>query len=76
MRGKIRRPSGDWAMPRSHDQVRRHLRDVVAVVQDLARARPGVAADRHHQRRFAGAVGADQRDDLARIDLQVDASSA
>ena len=34
---------------------------------------PRVAADGHQQRRFAGAVGADQGDDLARLDFHIDA---
>src|SRR5690606_26393387 len=33
-----------------------------------------LAADGHHQRRLAGAVGADQRDDLAAVDVDVDAA--
>ena len=38
----------------------------VAAVEAIAPARArGLAEDRHHQRRLAGAVGADQRDDLA-----------
>ena len=32
-----------------------------------------IAEDRHHRGRLAGAVGADQRDDLARVDVDVDA---
>ena len=40
---------------------------------DLAGAGAGFAEDRHHQRRLAGAVGADQGNDLARLDLDVDA---
>ena len=55
------------------DLVRRHVGDVAAVEFDLAGAGAGLAEDRHHQRRFAGAVGADQRDDLAGIDLEIDA---
>ena len=35
--------------------------------------RAGIAANGHQQRRFAGAVGADQGDDLALGDLEVDA---
>ena len=59
------------AQPR--DLVRRHVGDVAAVEQDLARAGARPAEDRHHQRRLAGAVGADQRDDLAGVDVEIDA---
>ncbi len=31
-----------------------------------------IAKNRHHQGRFAGAIGADQRDDLAFVDINVD----
>ena len=55
------------------DLVRRHLRDVAAVEGDRAFARARIAEDRHHQRGLAGAVGADQRDDLAFVDVEVDA---
>ena len=47
------------------------MSDVAAVEDDLAVARARIAADRHHQGGFAGAIGADQRDDLAGIDLDV-----
>ena len=49
------------------------MRDVTAVENDRAVARARIAADGHHQRRLAGAVGADQRHDLALADLNVDA---
>ena len=55
------------------DLVRRHAGDIAAVEVDRAFARARVAADCHHQRRLAGAVGADQRDDLAVVDVEVDA---
>src|SRR4029078_2354197 len=48
-------------------------RDVVAGKVDPALAGAWVAADRHHQRRFAGAICSDERDDLAFIDLKIDA---
>ena len=51
----------------------RHIGDVAAIELDLAGAGARLAEDRHHQRRLAGAVGADQGDDLAGIDLDVDA---
>ena len=59
------------AQPR--DLVGRHAGDVLAVIFDAAFLGAGSAEDRHHQRGFAGAIGPDQRDDLAGIDLDVDA---
>ncbi|MGY4420113.1 hypothetical protein ACVWY2_002538 [Bradyrhizobium sp. JR6.1] len=59
------------AQPR--DLVGRHAGDVVAVEFDAAGAGARPAEDRHHQRRLAGAIGADQGDDLPSIDLDVDA---
>ncbi len=67
MRGKMRRPSGACEMPNAHDLVRGQVRDVSAVIQDAAVARPVHAADRHHQGGFAGAVRADERGDLALV---------
>ena len=55
------------------DLVGRQSRDVAAVEDDRAFAGARIAADRHHQRRLAGAVGADQRDDLAFVDVEIDA---
>ncbi|MFK4700966.1 hypothetical protein ABIF42_006560 [Bradyrhizobium diazoefficiens] len=55
------------------DLVGGHVGDVAAFVQDLAGTGPRLAEDGHHQRRLAGAVGADQRHDLAGIDFDVDA---
>ena len=52
------------------DLVGRQLRDVAAGEHDRAFARARIAEDRHHQRRLAGAVGADQRDDLAVADVE------
>ena len=46
--------------------------DVVAVDGDRARARRDDAADDADQRRLAGAVGAEQSEDLALLDLEVD----
>ena len=60
--------------PHARDLVRRHAGDVAPVIDDRAVARLRIAADRHHQRRLAGAVGADQRDDLAVEDIEVDAA--
>ena len=47
--------------------------DVVAVRHDAAGARPDDAADDVDERRLAGAVRAEQREDLAALDAQVDA---
>ena len=55
------------------DLVRRQAGDVAAGEADTAFAGARVAEHRHHQRRFAGAVGADQRDDLAFVDVDIDA---
>src|ERR1700730_16415123 len=55
------------------DLMRRQLRDIAAGKCDGAFAGARIAADRHHQGRFAGAVGADQSDDLTLIDVEVDA---
>ena len=57
----------------ARDLVGRHLGDVPPRIGDRALARARVAEDRHHQGRLAGAVGADQRDDLALVDIHVDA---
>ena len=62
------------AQPR--DLVRRQLRDVVPVEHDRAFARARIAEDRHHQGGLAGAVRADQRDDLAVGDVDVDVRAA
>ena len=73
MRGKMRRPSGAWAMwSRAISWVgSRVMSRPAKTIAAFARAR--IAADRHHQGRLAGAVRADQRDDLALADLEVDA---
>jgi hypothetical protein len=65
MRGKIRRPSGDCAIRRRRDLMRRNGCDVLAVEFDMASAGARLAEDRHHQRRLPDPVGADQGDDLA-----------
>jgi hypothetical protein len=56
----------------AHDVVRGQVGDVPAVQQDVAAAGARAAAHRHQQRGLAGAVGADQRDDLALVDVQAD----
>ena len=74
MRGKMRRPSGDWAMRvRMMSCVGSRVMSSPAI-DDLPVARLRIAADGHHQGRLAGAVGADQRDDLALVDVDVDAA--
>src|SRR5262249_34122967 len=50
--------------------VRRQLRDVFALEQDAAIDRPWPAEDGHHQRGLAGAIGTDQRNDLALCDIE------
>ena len=50
-----------------------HAGDVDAIEDNGAGARARRAADGHHQGGLAGAVGADQRDDLAFLDVDVDA---
>ena len=68
MRGNTWRPSGDWEMPICDDLLRRHLADLRAVELDRALARRREARDRAQRRGLAGAVRADQRDDLALLD--------
>ncbi len=76
MRGKIRRPSGAWAIPSRTISKVVEPGDVASVEQDPAASRPRPAADRHQQGRFAGAVGADQGHDLAGGNLEIDPFSA
>ena len=73
MRGKMRRPSGDCAMRSRAISCVGSAVMSLAVEDDAALARARIAEDRHHQRRLAGAVGADQGDDLALVDVEVDA---
>ena len=47
-----------------------HLTDVLAAVVDLAALHFQQAGDGVHSSRFTGTVGADQRDDLALIDVE------
>src|SRR6202030_1620365 len=58
---------------RADNVVGRKVGDVAAVEDDAAFARARVSADRHHQRGFAGAIGADQPNDLARAYFEIDA---
>ena len=52
--------------------VGRHAGEVFAAVFDFASTRARVAADGVEQGTFARAVGADEGDDFARLDVQVD----
>ncbi len=55
------------------EPVRRPGFDPLAAEHDLAASGRMQAADRAHQRRLAHAVAAEERDDLARAHLEVDA---
>jgi hypothetical protein len=59
--------------PEVHDLVRRHPADLAALETDRASRRPRTAADSHHQRRLAGAVGTDDGRNLPLRDVEVDA---
>ena len=72
-RAKTRRPSGHLHDAERHDVVGGHAREVPAVEDDLPAARPQQPADGVQRGRLAGAVGADERDDLALVDGQGDA---
>src|SRR5262249_45617330 len=52
--------------------IRRQARDVVPAKMDGAGTRQKCAGDRAQRRRFAGAVRANQRDDLALLHMQAD----
>ena len=65
-------PPGTWVTPQRGDLVRRRVGDVAAVEDDRALVGLDHAADGLEQRRLAGAVRAEQRDDLALVDLEVD----
>src|SRR4029079_1694772 len=54
--------------------VRRQACDVAAFEQDMAFAGARRSENGHHQRRLPGAVGADQCNDLALIDFEIDSS--
>jgi hypothetical protein len=57
----------------AHEVVARHAADRRALEEDAARARRDHPRGRGERRRLAGAVGADERDDLARLHLERDA---
>ena len=67
MRGKMRRPSGDCAMPRRTMRSVGSVSIALAVEADGAAPRPHGAEDRAQRGGLARAVGADQRDDLAAL---------
>ncbi len=61
------------AMPERGDAVRRHVGDVGAVEYELAAGRLVDAAHQVEDRGLAGAVGADDGEDLALVDVEGDA---
>ncbi len=65
-------PFGGLGDPHLDDVVRRLRGDLAALEADRAAPRPVQAVDRAERRRLAGAVGPDQRDDLALAHLQRD----
>ena len=67
------RPSGTIARPRRTSSNDGLAGDVLAVVADRARLDRLQAADALERRRLARAVGADQADELALADVEVDA---
>src|SRR3954453_18667286 len=66
-------PLGRLGDPDLGDRVARQALDVAAVEDDPPGPRRDDARDGPQRRRLAGAVGADQRDDLALVDLERDA---
>ena len=74
MRWKQRRPSGDCEMPERGRSPAAAVARCSSPWKRIEPVRGGVeAGDRAQRRRLAGAVGADQRDDLALLDRQRDA---
>ena len=68
--------AGTCGRARAAAPVRRPARDVAARELDRAGVRPVEAAEHVHERRLAGAVRADQPDDLAARELERDAVAA
>ena len=66
-------PLGRLRDPELHDLVRGPIRDLLALEADRSPPRAVEAVDRAERRRLAGAVRADQRDDLALPDVDRDA---
>lgn len=58
---------------RARDLMRRHLRDVAAIEDDLTGTRTRIATNGHQQGRFACTISADERDDLTFGHIKVDA---
>src|SRR3972149_10349621 len=54
------------------DFMGRERSDVAALEEDAALVHARASEDRHHQRRLAGAVAADQGDDLALMNIEID----
>ena len=65
-------PPGTWRDAERRDLVGRGVGDVAPVEDHRALVGLDHPADGLQQRRLAGAVGAEQRDDLALVDLEVD----
>ena len=70
MRLRIARPSGTWLRPSATILCAGRRAMLRPSKSDRARGRPDQAGDGLEQRRLAGAVRADQRDDLAALDRQ------
>ena len=76
MRLRMARPSGTWLMPSPTILCGGRRTMLVALESDATGARPQQAGDGLQQRRLAGAVRADQRDDLALHDVEADVVQA
>src|SRR5207248_7310473 len=64
---------GNAAPARPADAARRAPADALAAYADAAASRGQQSRNRFEQRRFAGAIGPDDRDDLAALDREIDA---
>ena len=73
--GKYLPTFGHEYEPLRHDAARRQLVDVPAAEQHAAADRPNETDQRRHQRRLAGAIGAQHRDQLSLLNLNVDAAN-
>ena len=72
-RGKSRRPSGTRAMPAATISASSAVAEVRAGKRYSTFDAIGPANDGLEQRRFAGAIGADDGHDLAGVDAEIDA---
>ena len=63
-------------MPSSDAVVGAHRCDILAVEQHTAGGRTVCAGDGAEQRRLAGAVGPDQRQDFALVDFKIDVADS